>query len=174
MANCGLSSGYKISCRDNTGGVKRIWLADYDINATYTYGTGSAEGSITGASHSSTWYEIEQSAEQAEYNEDAVISDNGSIYYQQNLTLRIPKNDVDTRNLLLVLTQGTVQGVVEDQRGIKWYLGQVNFLQASEASKNTGQAFDDFNGLEITLTAKEPLPSYVFTDSAFNQLSVGS
>lgn len=156
--SCLVTNGYTLACRDNIGGVLRVYVGNWDSNAEYTI---DSSGDITGLTGSTaSYYTFEQEMETAEFNQTGAYStENGTVFFDQQLTLMFHKNDSNLRNLLLVLSQANLSVIVVDQRSQAWLMGLQNGVRAISGAQNTGKAFGDMNGVTITLQGKEPEPA---------------
>lgn len=164
--SCLISSGYTLGCRDNIGGVLRVFIGNFDPDAVYTEST---DGEITAVTPSTTspttYYAFEQEMETASFNQEGQYStENGTVFFDQQLSLMFHKNDATLRNLLIVLSQANLSVIVVDQRGSAWLMGRQNGVRAISGTKSTGQAYGDMNGVTITLQGKEPEPANPIPD----------
>jgi hypothetical protein len=162
---CLLTSGYTLGCRDSIGGILEVYIGNFDSGATYTL---SADDIVTAFSGSTvSYYTFEQEMETGEFNQTGAYStENGTVFFDQQLTLTFHKNDADLRNQLLVLSQANMSVIVKDQRGEYWLMGYQNGVRAISGAQNTGKAFGDLNGITITLQAKEPEPAHNISGTA--------
>lgn len=162
---CLLSSGYTLGCRDNIGGVLEVYIGNFDSGQTYTL---DASDIITGFAGSTvSYYTFEQEMETGEFNQTGAYStENGTVFFDQQLTLTFHKNDADLRNQLLVLSQANMSVIIKDQRGEYWLMGYQNGVRAINGSMNTGKAYGDLNGYTITLQGKEPEPAHNISATA--------
>lgn len=163
--SCLLNTGYELGCRDSLGGVKKVFIGNFDSGQTYTF---NADNIITAFAGSTvSYYTFEQEMETAEFNQEGQYStENGTVFFDQQLTLTFHKNDADLRNQLLVLSQANMSVIVEDQRGEYWLMGIRNGVRAISGSMNTGKAYGDLNGFVITLQGKEPHPTHYISPTA--------
>lgn len=158
--SCILNSGYSLSCRDSIGGIQAAFIGNFETNQLYTLDATSDIVGLTGST-SSTYHSFEQEMESAEFIQEGQFStENGTVFFDQQLTLMFHKNDSDLRNLLLVLSQANLSVIVKDQRGEYWLMGFQNGVRAISGSQNAGKAFGDMNGVTITLQGKEPEPAH--------------
>lgn len=162
--NCLINSGYSLGCRDNTGGVLKVYIGNFDSSAEYTF---DADNDITATTGTASYHTFEQEMEVAEFNQTGAYStENGTVFFDQQLTLMFHKNDSDLRNLLLVLSQANLSVIVVDQRGEAWLMGLQNGVRAISGAQNTGKAFGDMNGVSVTLQGKEPVPANRIPDTS--------
>lgn len=163
--SCLINTGYTLGCRDSIGGIKAVYIGNFDSGATYTLGADDRIIAFTGSTVS--YYTFEQEMETGEFNQNGAYSiENGTLFFDQQLTLTFHKNDATLRNQLLVLSQANMSVIVEDQRGLFWLMGYQNGVRALSGSMNTGKAYGDLNGFTITLQSKEPEPAHNISATA--------
>lgn len=162
--SCLINDGYTLGCRDNIGGVLKVYIGNFDSGQIYQFGTQSND--IVGVTGSTvSYYTFEQEMETAEFNQTGEYStENGTVFFDQQLTLMFHKNTTALRDLLLVLSQANLSVIVTDQRSESWLMGLQNGVRAISGAQNTGKAFGDMNGITITLQGKEPEPAYRIDD----------
>jgi hypothetical protein len=180
MATCNITAGFQLGCRDNTGGVRRIYILSGSVSKVVN--TNSLITAITG---SGKFFALEQVNQTANYTETINSSiENGTIFYQQDLTIQFHKYQDSLQDLIGTLgKQPDAKIIVETQNGssdndARWfYLGQFNGMTLSAGTGQTGTAYGDLNGYSLTFTAFEPEPakeisaSYDNTKTAFQMLS---
>lgn len=158
MSTCIIDSGYDLGCF-GTGGVKKIYIANFSGSATYTL---DADDIITTASNGNTFYEFEQDIETALFNESVNPSrENGTTFYESTVSIKMFNNDATVRNLVKALAKAPLTVLIEDNNGVYWLMGTDTAVRATEGSRGFGQAFGDMNGAMLTFTYKsaEPVPS---------------
>jgi len=64
----------------------------------------------------------------------------------------------NVRNELRLLGLNRLMAIVTDRNGKYWLLGRSNGLDVSGGTSQTGTAFGDRNGYEMTFTGMEELP----------------
>lgn len=160
---CLLTNGYSLGCRDSIGGIQEVYIGNFPAGQTYSLDASDNITAVGGTTAS--YYTFEQEMESGEYNQTGAYStENGTVFFDQQLTIMLHKNDAALRNQLLVLSQANMSVIVRDQRDEYWLMGYQNGVRAINGSMNTGKAFGDMNGITITLQAKEPTPAYRIDD----------
>jgi len=153
-----------LGCRDSIGGISLAYIGNFNANQGYIL---NGTNEITGITGSGTvsYYTFEQEMETGSFTQEGAFStENGTIFFTQNLGLTFQKNDAALRNTLLVLSQANLSVIVKDQRGEYWLMGYQNGVRVTAGAMNTGKAYGDLNGVTITLTGKEPEPALRITD----------
>lgn len=160
---CLLNTGYTLGCRDSIGGISLAYIGNFDADQLYTIDGNNNINGVTGSTVS--YYTFEQEMETGSFTQEGAYStENGTVYFTQNLSLVFHKNDGNMRNQLLILSQANLSVIVKDQRGEYWLVGKQNGVRVTAGAMNTGKAFGDLNGVTITLTGKEPEPAFRIDD----------
>jgi hypothetical protein len=150
-----MTAGIPKDCDNNLGGVRRIYITDFENVTSITAATGTISA-FTMAS-GTVFYEFEFNKNTSSFAENATISiENGSLFYEQLVTLIIPRREVAKRNVLATLMQKDLAVIVLDQNGLYWYIGEANGANVSELPSTTGTAKGDANAYTITIRGEEP------------------
>jgi len=168
---CLINTGYALGCRDNLGGIQKIYLRNFSASTVYSY---DSTGVITGATNSgSSFYTIEQRTETGEFNQNGQHSlENGTNFWNQNVNLVFHKYQASLRDLLYVLAQKEMTILIQDQNG-KWFLiGEQNGGNLISSAANVGKAYGDMNGVTVGLQAKEPTPAREATQTYIDSLTI--
>lgn len=147
---CALTSGYTLDCRDSVGGVIEL----YFIEAGNVTNINEASGNVTAITKASgkVFRKYEQEQDTAFFVENLNSNvQNGTIFYQQELTLVINKMATALRNELLLLIKNRLVAIAKDANGTYWLLGKTRFLHATAGNSGTGTASADRNGYTFTL-----------------------
>ena len=167
---CDITSGFTLGCRDNTGGVKNIYI----LSGSVTSVTDASEGLISEISGSGTFYKFELFRQTSDFTETITATpENGTIVYDQSLNAVFFKLQSSTRNQVKVLAQNpNIKMVVETNNGSDdgvgkfFYLGQENGVQLLSGTGATGVNFADRNGYTLTFSGQEPFPASEISGSA--------
>jgi hypothetical protein len=160
---CAITSGYTIDCRDAMGGLKEIYIANYnDINTTALAASGVVSGVVTGITKltGKKFYKFQQLAQASQASETITGSDeNGSVFFAQSVEMFLLKMQAATRNQVLLLAQGRVIVVTVDRNGKSFLYGLEIGLTLNTGDGNSGKAFGDRNGYVLTFTGAEREPA---------------
>lgn len=155
MACVLLTGGIAKNCDNNLGGVTKVYITDFE-NVT---GVTAASGEISAFTMASgtQFYEFEFNKNTSSLAENAIVSlENGSLFYEQIVTLVIPRREVAKRNVLKLLMQKELAVIVKDQNGLYWYVGEANGANITELPSTSGTAKGDANAYTLTIRAEEP------------------
>lgn len=168
--NCSelLSGGITRGCESNSGGIQKVYIADYCAveSVTSADGTISAITMVT-ASPANLFYEFAFNRNTSEFTENAVVNvENGSLFYDQTGTLVIPRREVAKRNALAMLMSKDLLVIIQDQNGLYWLFGETNGVYVSELPSTSGKAKADGSSYTITFKGEEPAQAQEVDPSA--------
>ena len=152
---CALTSNYTLDCRDSVGGLVEIYFIEEGNVESIT----EASGVVTAITKASgkVFRKYEQDQDTAFFVENLNSNvQNGSQFYQQELTIVCNKMQTATRNELLLLNKNRLIAVAKDANGAYGLLGKTRFLRATAGNSGSGTASGDRNGYTFTYTALEP------------------
>jgi hypothetical protein len=154
---CNLTAGLQLGCRDNTGGLKTLWITDFTNVTSITSSTGDTITAISGAG---TYYEFQLIRTSSQLTETVNASlENGTVFYQGEIVTYFSKLGQDKRNILKTLAQSQQLSIVaEDNNGQFFLLGQTYGCFISAGTQVSGKALGDQNGLNMTFQYLEPNP----------------
>lgn len=157
-----LTSSICRGCRDNAGGIKKVYAANIcDITAiTHNTTATNADHSITGITNTGSWYELIPNKNSSNWTENINASvENGTIFYEQVATLVFGKNTQALRNTVQEICDSDLLLVIEDNNGIFWAIGEMgNGAMVAGGTSASGTAWGDLNGWNLTITcdSREP------------------
>lgn len=166
---CLITSGIAKGCKDSLGGIKTVYLANWTNVGTIspTYSTDTT-GIITGMTMSggTKFYEFVPNKMSSNWVENVQSNvQNGTIAYEQVLTLMLGKNQAATRNQIKLIGQAEVMAIVLDRNEKYWLLGERNGLELSGGNGGSGTAMTDMNGWNLSLSGSEQFPAREIADS---------
>jgi len=159
-----LAKGRALPCTSSSGGIKHIWFTEYGTLGDLTISGTTGEVTAISGTPTLNRYDVEG----ANGLEQAVTSsvENGSIFYDQTLTVTLKKLDVDSQFELTNLLKSRVHIFIEDYNGNYFLIGHTNGALNSGGSITTGQALGDLSGFSaLTFNAQETIPAPFVTSS---------
>lgn len=164
---CDLTTGFQLGCRDNTGGVKRIYVANFDADTIYT----DTAGVITAMTSSNTielfQYDLQKNtAELTEAQE--MTPENETVGYIPTINFVFNKLDTPKRNELLLLARTASVVIIEDRNGKYWIVGRDSGMDMTTSNRGTGVNITDRNGSTVTLVGAEAIPFQEIDFAAFS------
>lgn len=169
MAKCGNYTLAAIAkgCKDSSGGIKVVYIADIDDIAGITASTAETITNIamTGSAKFVKWQFAPQTAT---FTSTANISEeNQTVFFQTDLSLVFGKAEEIKRLQIMSATVGYTAVIVEDMNGKLWYMGYDNPVAATSAGADFGTALGDRNALTITLSDfSKTLPMVIDMDAS--------
>lgn len=169
---CNFTTGISKGCRDNAGGIVEVYLGSYPSGYTavewYTEATGTIS-SISGL----TMYKFVPNKNSSNWLQNIMSTvENGTIGYEQVITLVFAKNDVDKRNAIKIMGQANMVAIIRDKNEKYWLLGAQNGLELTGGNSASGTLLNDLNGWNITIGGQEPQPAYEVSASIIDALVV--
>jgi hypothetical protein len=166
---CLLTQSIALDCKDAVGGIKSIHLVNWaktgftvasgEVTATtiasgdvYTYDIPKATGSMT--------------------NTTNVSVENGTVYNSTDVAFRLRRMSTTKRNELKLLAQGRTFCIVKNNNDEYWLVGRESGCEVSSMTANTGTAFGDLNGYEITLQAMDSEQPYKLSGAVVTSLGI--
>lgn len=163
MSTCDITSGFTLGCRDNSGGIKNLYILSGSVDTI----TDASEGLINGISGSGEFFKFELFRQTSDFVETITSTpENGTIFYEQAVNAIFFKLQSSTRNQMRVLAKNPNLKIIvetnngsEDGVGKFFYLGEENGLQLTGGTGATGTAFGDLNGYTLNFVGQEPEPA---------------
>lgn len=151
---CNLTQNMVIDCRDSIGGSKEVLFIEYDNVTAITESSGVVT-TITVASGKQfrRWQLPKETGFFTETPNSSV--QNGTLFYQQELTVVANKMTANARNELMLLAQNRLLAIVLDNNGKYWLLGKERALDVTGGEGGTGTATADRNGYTRVFTGME-------------------
>ena len=111
---CDISLGRKVPCKDVIGGITKVYFVNFGDLGTVTTNSGDEISDMTGTASA---YEYDVKGTSA--LEQAINSsrDNGTTFFEQTLTLSLPKLSKEDNKEVKLLSYGRPHIVVEDNNG---------------------------------------------------------
>lgn len=155
-------SGIARDCLGNNGGIKTVWLANWDNVASLTESSGAITAITMSNSEKFKKYEFPRNTSSLSSNY-AVNAENGTSYVETDLLMVFTRMDTSKRLEIVAMAQGLLAAFVEDNNGKIWYLGHDFPVTISAGDALTGTARGDRNGYSITLRDESAEPPMPFT-----------
>lgn len=157
--SCYISNGYTLDCRNaSIGGIKELWILGDSGHTISAYTTDNTTDKLTSVSGSGTFYKFQLVKQSSSFTEEIQVNDTAqSITFAPAITVSLPKLDQSLRNLFFDLVkQNEVYAMVKDNNERVWFVFLANGGIVTEGSMATGQAYNDLNGITLTIGGGEP------------------
>lgn len=156
--SCYISDGYTLDCRNaSIGGLKSLWILGDSGNTISNYSV-DANDQIVSITGTGTFYKFELVKQSSSFTEEIQVNDVAqSVTFAPAVQVSLPKLDQALRNLFFDLVkQNELYVILLDNNDRYWFAGISNGLIVSAGSMQTGQSYNDLNGIQISLTGGEP------------------
>ena len=166
MACSNLTAGFTLDCNDSNGGIEKIFIANGPVESiTETAGLVSAITVGGSALVPADFFEFISPRQTSSLTENATISqENGTVFYDQSVTMVFNKLEAAKRNQLLLMAEATSMVVVaKDNNGKYWSIGLSRGAYTSAATTTTSSSYGDRAGYEITISGMETAPIFEVT-----------
>jgi len=151
---CNLTQGRTIDCRNNTGGIEKIYIANFDDVTITTVAAGVLTGLTQAAATNFYIYNLEK--ENASLIETQTGSlENGTNFYDSVLDFTTKNLSASESEELTLLDQARLFVIVKTNNGKYWTVGAYFAADKLTGTSVTGMAFGDMSGYSYSITAKE-------------------
>lgn len=147
---CSLTQSLPQDCFNGVGGIKSIFVTEYDNLDTLTTSGGTVV-TMTLNSGKQFWrYDMRKQT--GSLSEAITINNaNGTAYYAPTVTFQLIKLQANVRTELALLAQNDLIVIVLDNNGNYWAVGTDKGLQMTTGSGDTGAKYGDMNGYKVTI-----------------------
>ena len=168
MACSNLTGGFTLDCNDSNGGIDKIFISNGPVDSiTESNGTITAITVAGSPLAPSNFFEFEVPRQTSSFTETINVSqENGTVYYDQALTMIFNKMEASKRDQILLMAQATDMVVVFKDNNAKYFsVGVERGAFMTAGSSLSGTAYGDRNGYELTISGMEEKPSFEVTGS---------
>jgi len=161
MANCELTIGFNLECKDAIGGIKKIVLTQWNSSVDFVFdGATEVVEEIVGVSDNELFtYQLPTQTgsfeETINFNRDA-----GTIFYTQTVNVMLNKLSAPKRLELQGVATTRVIVFVNDTNDNWWAVGYEYGADLSTATAGTGTVLGDMNGYTLAFTHETPKRAY--------------
>lgn len=154
---CNLTLGRSVPCKDQVGGVRKVFFAN-NGGLTITYnGTDTDQVDAIGTA---TVYEYDLKDETASFTENVQPSpENGTTFWEQVLELAFHKLTKEDHKELKLMAYGNPHIFILDNNDNLFVMGLESGADVTAGTIERGTAKGDFTGYRYTFTAKEKAPA---------------
>jgi len=146
---CETIAGIPQVCENNVGGIRRAWGVCFSSTDRPTV----TDGVITKIEGGSSWVEYEFRKQTGSFTstitKDATA---GTSFIQTEIIFQFSKQETAKRIEINSLAISDTAWIIQDSNGRFWYFGFDNGVELTTGAGETGTAYGDFNGYNITLT----------------------
>ncbi len=168
--SCALTTGFTLDCRNSNGGIEAVYFTELENKATLV-ATGTVIDTFTlGSGKQFFKYELRKKTSIFEQNFQ-VNNENGTVFYEQTLSVKLDKLETTKRNEILLLAQNNLMVIIKDNNGKYWLMGQTRGTLLNGGKGTTGTAYGDMSGFELTFMGEEPELAKEVTASLLDTLT---
>ena len=163
MACSNITAGIALDCNSGLSGVDKIFIANGPVESiTATAGVISAITVGGSALAPSDFFTFETPRQTSSINSDVAVDQaNGTVVYNQNVTLVMNKLEAEKRNQILLMAQATSMVVVVKTNSGKYFsIGIERGAFLGSATATSGVSYSDREGYELTISGIEEAPMY--------------
>jgi hypothetical protein len=165
---CNITAGFTYDCADSQGGLDVIYMANGPVES-FTEAAGEITAITVGGSAlvPADWFKFETPRQTSSITETITPSqENGTVTYQQDITMIFNKMTAAKRNEILLMAQNQELIVVaKDNNGLFFSIGIERGAYMTAGTSVSGVAYADRNGYELTITGMEKDPMYTVLSS---------
>ena len=152
-------AGYTaLDCDPSKGGVKNIYICNYDDVSAITMDSSSTASTITGITMngSAVWHKYAMRRNTASMTSTLNIDETAGVnYVSTDVLLRFNKLDTPQRLEMTALCLAETRVVVEDANGLFWMVGVNEPVVPSAGTAQTGTQKTDGSYYELTLQGSD-------------------
>lgn len=163
MSCSALNAGFLDLCNDSTGGIETIYIANGPVQSiTEAAGVISAITVAGVPLVPADFFVFNSPRQTSSVTETTTVSqENGTLFFDQQLTCVFNKMEAAKRDQLLLMAQATTMVVVcKDGNGKYWSIGVEKGAFMVSGSATSSSAYGDRNGYEIVLGGLEASPMF--------------
>lgn len=147
------TTGRALQCKDALGGIREVYIRKYEGTGAYAQPSG---GAISDAAEALTFAQFEMQAGSSSFTQTVNAStENGSVHYQQVLSLSFNKMTQADVEEIADLNKARLMVIVRDKNDNYWVMGHVSGCEVTGGTFVSGQAVGDLNGCTVEITAME-------------------
>jgi hypothetical protein len=162
---CDLTLGRKEVCKDTVGGIKAIYLSNFEDTTYADYGFDQTDEDVidtVDGTPNAFKYEVRDASSFTQNIQTS--AETGTTAFEQVIELTLKKLTKEDHKELKLLSYGRPRVIVQDQNDNYFLAGLHNGCQVTAGTIVTGQAMNDLSGYTLTLTGMERQPAN-FLDS---------
>jgi len=161
--NCVLSAGRKEVCKESVGGLQGVYFINYYTASAVTNANDLVTALNNPSGSSVYYYELKGNSS---YTETVNSSrENGTTFFQQELTLNLKKLTNEMTTQLKLMAYGRPKVVVWTLNGEALLIGDKEGCDVTAGTIQTGGALGDLFGYSVTLTGLEKEPALFLSGS---------
>lgn len=143
-------AGLAKDCDNSMGGIKSVYIANYDDVASVTVTDGKITAIEMADAAKFLYYYFRKGT--SSFTSTLTVDDpNGVRYWTTELVMSFLRMETKKRLEISALSANELAVIIQDANGVYWYLGKDEAVTASTADGQSGTARGDGNRYSITL-----------------------
>ena len=168
---CELTVGHSIDCRDFIGGIKGVYLSNFDNVSAYVATAGTMDTITQVALSSFFQYNLEkENGTFTEAQEGSI--ETGSNMYTGALTFTVKKLSAALVQELKLVALSRLWIIIKDNNDQYYSFGAEFGADLLSSEAGTGQSFGDMNGFTLNFSSKEKSPMVLIPQAVIDTLTV--
>lgn len=151
---CALTTGFTLDCRNSNGGIEAVYFTEIENKATLSASASVIDTFTLDTGKQFFKYELRKKTSIFEQNIQ-VNNENGTVFYEQTLSVKLDKLETTKRNEILLLAQNNLMVIIKDNNGKYWLMGETRGALLNGGKGSTGTAYGDMSGFELTFMGEE-------------------
>ena len=168
---CELTVGHSIDCRDYIGGIKAVYLSNFDNMTSYAETAGTMTSMTQVALSSFFTYNLEkENGSFLEAQEGSI--ETGSNMYTGTLSFTVKKLSAALVQELKLVALSRLWIIIKDNNDNYFSFGAEFGADMLSSEAGTGVAFGDMNGATLNFSSKEKNPMILIPQAVIDTLTV--
>jgi len=172
--SCTLGTGRTEPCKDSVGGLTKVYFGDFDIFGIDDVTYASTSDEITAITSTGTLFQYDLKGTSTFDQTITASRENGTVFYDQVLTLQFHKLDKATHDELAIIAVGRPKVFVEDNNGNIFLAGLEYGMDVNGGTIATGAAMGDLSGYTLTLQGMEKKPANFYNGTLATDFTVST
>lgn len=152
--SCALTTGFTLDCRNSNGGIEAVYFTEIENKATLSATSSVVDTFTLDTGKQFFKYDLRKKTSIFEQNIQ-VNNENGTVFYEQTLSVKLDKMETTKRNEILLLAQNNLMVIIKDNNGKYWLMGETRGALLNGGKGSTGTAYGDMSGFELTFMGEE-------------------
>lgn len=162
--------GIEGSCEANLAGIKRAWMGyadDYEFSVANDSAHTLTISAATGATLHEYVFNKQTGSITSELTKDEA---NGTNMYTNTITLQFTRMEQSKHLEIEALAKEHLVAVVEDNNGEYHLFGVDGYVSLDTDTTQSGQAYEDLNGYQLSLSAASAWKPFIITKEQLNSM----
>lgn len=159
--SCDLGNGRLEVCKDSVGGLDAVYFinfGDFNPESDVSYSVTNAD-IITAIANVTACYKFELKGTNSFTETITSDRNNGTTFFQQELSITLKKQDATTTKMVKLLSYGRPHIIVRGRDNSYKMAGLKRGMDVTAGTMASGAEMGELNGYTLTFTGMESLPA---------------